>query len=414
MTRTVDFPKKEVERMLSQIGISMEEIIRLKKGYNPYLFDIIEFRLIDAVADFGENGMDGKSDGTKKEYKKRLNGFLDWMLNKYGPEILVHQVSLKDCEDYVALRRAKRASRRQKLLIDQEVAPPTNNLLNATLRTFFKYAGKNHWIITSPMDHVAFLPGCMPLPTYLYDFQCVILMKVAKQKRRYAHRDFTLVCFGIFTGARIEEIKTAQVTDIDFRNNTITLQGVKAGGNTIKERSLPLMGDLKEILKDWVTNGLGYKIRHGKVVTIEDKHKCLFPNLTKGSNFGQPMIQENIRHILERLFKVMNLELKRLKLPVAEGLTPHSLRHTFALLAVEHGINATTLQKFMGHKLIQSTLRYTDMRPEDHRKWGEKYNPFINVSLERFLKDMDWVAANGGVENYAGSASIEPLPNDEE
>jgi hypothetical protein len=41
-----------------------------------------------------------------------------------------------------------------------------------------------------------------------------------------------------------------------------------------------------------------------------------------------------------------------------EDFVFHALRHTRATRLVQHGVNLRVIQQFMGHKAIQTTLRY--------------------------------------------------------
>jgi len=68
-------------------------------------------------------------------------------------------------------------------------------------------------------------------------------------------------------------------------------------------------------------------------------------------------IKKSIR-TLERNFKKYA---KKAKLP--ENYVFHSLRHGFALLALERGIPVNDLQLFMGHSSLSVTNVYTKSRP---------------------------------------------------
>jgi integrase/recombinase XerD len=59
---------------------------------------------------------------------------------------------------------------------------------------------------------------------------------------------------------------------------------------------------------------------------------------------------------------------------VAEDVSPHILRHTFATTALQKGISLPTVQKILGHDRLQTTaiyLNFTDphIQEEFERKW---------------------------------------------
>ena len=50
---------------------------------------------------------------------------------------------------------------------------------------------------------------------------------------------------------------------------------------------------------------------------------------------------------------------KYVHLSNVDGVSPHFLRHTFALNLLDKGVDLVTVQQPMGHKRIVSTARYT-------------------------------------------------------
>ena len=52
---------------------------------------------------------------------------------------------------------------------------------------------------------------------------------------------------------------------------------------------------------------------------------------------------------------------------IADGVGLHQLRHAFCSHALMQGIDARTVQKWMGHKTLTTTLRYAHVSP-DHEK----------------------------------------------
>lgn len=75
------------------------------------------------------------------------------------------------------------------------------------------------------------------------------------------------------------------------------------------------------------------------------------------------------------------------------GITPHSLRHTYAALAIQAGTNVKVLQKAMGHSDIRLTL--------------DTYGGLFGDNLDALTQRMDEAAAKG-VSPTNGS-SVVPL-----
>jgi len=58
---------------------------------------------------------------------------------------------------------------------------------------------------------------------------------------------------------------------------------------------------------------------------------------------------------------------KRAKMPFT--LHPHMLRHSCGYLNANQGKDTRSLQAYLGHRNIQSTVRYTAMAPDRFRGW---------------------------------------------
>jgi integrase len=89
---------------------------------------------------------------------------------------------------------------------------------------------------------------------------------------------------------------------------------------------------------------------------------------------GQPFSMESLRW----LFQLLNR-------PKSEGgpgvdipFHPHTLRHTWATMAIEDDVPLDTIQKYLGHASISSTQQYLHVADpklrKDLREWREKHS----------------------------------------
>ncbi len=59
---------------------------------------------------------------------------------------------------------------------------------------------------------------------------------------------------------------------------------------------------------------------------------------------------------------------------IARDVTPHVLRHTFSVTAVQKGISLPSLQRILGHDHLTTTEIYLNLSPEDVvREFNEKW-----------------------------------------
>ncbi len=127
-------------------------------------------------------------------------------------------------------------------------------------------------------------------------------------------------------GLRVSEAVALTPSDVDGKAMTLRVIGK---GN--KERLAPLTRGLLEDLR-----------------LIWTGHRCpawLFPNKKGMEHIGVDNVQ--------RLFRTI-----RRQLGLCESLTPHSLRHGFAMRLFEQDMPAETIAILMGHDNVKTTKQY--------------------------------------------------------
>lgn len=167
----------------------------------------------------------------------------------------------------------------------------------------------------------------------------------------------------MYMGLRIGEVLALNKNDIDINKQLIfvnrTLTTVKNDevilGDTTKtyagNRSIPIPNFLINILKEQLE--------------ISEFNKDNFLFLNDNENFiGDSTCNSNLKRILKNK---LNWSI--------EGISTHTLRHTFATRCIESGVNAVVLQRLMGHTDISITLNtYTSV-----------FNRFKENELEKVM-----------------------------
>ena len=187
---------------------------------------------------------------------------------------------------------------------------------------------------------------------------------------------------GFGTGMRIGEILSLTWKDIDFKNDSISVNKtlckvsdyVKQGGKTYftittpktknSIRDVPMLGKVKEALLEQRKNR--DKLN---AISIDGYKDFVFTGRT-----GNVFYSENIRTAIKRIVGRINKAEAEGREPVIfEAFTPHCMRHTFATRCYEKGVKEKVVQKILGHSKIDMTLNvYThttdEMIEEDLRK----------------------------------------------
>jgi integrase/recombinase XerC len=188
-------------------------------------------------------------------------------------------------------------------------------------------ASKKHLAITLAKE----------LPLYFTKPEVDQILSTLWQKQKL--RDYLLVLLLWQTGARISELLSVKVSDIDFFNATIRLPTLKR------------------------------KIRTERVIPVKPQTLGLFALYI--NQFGLQRDDKIFNISRQQAFRIV----KKAVLEVFPGDTkrahPHVLRHSFAVYALSQGVPITVVRSWLGHRNITSTLVYTQALAQDTRKFFE-------------------------------------------
>ncbi|NRA97808.1 MAG: tyrosine-type recombinase/integrase, partial [Planctomycetes bacterium] len=149
-------------------------------------------------------------------------------------------------------------------------------------------------------------------------------------------------------GLRVSELVGLDVRDVNARRGT-----AKVFGKGRKERVALLGRYAVDAIEAW-TPWRDLKARP----TAED---ALFLN-----HRGGRLTDRSVRRLLDRA-------LVRAGLP--PGITPHTLRHSFATHLLVNGAGLKEVQEMLGHKHLSSTQVYTHVSPEHLKVAYESAHP---------------------------------------
>ena len=202
---------------------------------------------------------------------------------------------------------------------ERKLAPNSITIAVSALRFLYKVTLHREWnlqeIIPAPKT-----PQKLPIilsPEEVREFLgCV---------RETKHRTILTSCYA--AGLRISEAITLQAPHIDSRRMVIRVQQ----GKGQKDRYVMLSPKLLEILRSWWRQ--------------ERPQHWLFPGEIAGRHISREAVEQAC-HKAHRLCRI------------AKPITPHSLRHCFAVHLLEQGTDVRTIQLLLGHRSLATTARY--------------------------------------------------------
>ena len=150
------------------------------------------------------------------------------------------------------------------------------------------------------------------------------------------------------TGIRVTELIELNVDDVNLD------MGLIRCGSSNKSRSIPLYPAALRALSAYL-----WHVRSGMLADSEEK--ALFVNIT-----GTRMSRQGFWKILKYYQTTAHIE---------KEITPHTLRHSFAVHLLENGADLGSVQELMGHSDISSTQMYTQMVNKKLKSVYEKCHP---------------------------------------
>jgi len=155
------------------------------------------------------------------------------------------------------------------------------------------------------------------------------LMEAAK-KNRHGQRDAAIILVCFRHGLRVSELCELQWSDVEFETATLHLRRAKNGAAATR----PLLGE---------------ELRALRVLKRDAKSPFIFV-----SERGAPFTVSGLQRLVERAGIAAKIPFK---------VHPHMLRHATGYVLANKGTDTRTLQSYLGHRSIQSTVRYTELAP---------------------------------------------------
>jgi integrase len=226
-------------------------------------------------------------------------------------------------------------------------APRTVANNHDRLKSFLKFANADFTILPEKPKYEKTLPTVYTLQ------ETASLLKASKAD---GNGYMGLVIeFGLKCGLREMEIVHLEWPDIHWTDKVLRVQGKPLWGFRVKDseqRDVPVPDDLLAHLKTWQENATSVaSAKHGKA------------RLILGTKKDRPN-----SHLLRQLKRLANRA--GLSCGTCDGCknenecrewTLHKLRRTYCTTLLRNGLDLATIQKFMGHSSLASTMRY--LRP---------------------------------------------------
>lgn len=263
---------------------------------------------------------------TVAAYRDDLESFVAFLCNDYfstDRDLLdlrrVDHLAIRSYLAHLGRRKLSRASMARHL---------------SALRSFFKYLMREGVLEANPARTVTTPKREKQLPQVMQTAEVALLLEQADTSTPLGVRDRAWLELLYASGLRIGELVGIDLDDIELRARL-----VKVHGKGSKERIVPFGSKAEEALRNWLT------IRGELVHDVDEQ--ALFVNYR-----GERITQRSIRRLFDEYVRGASLR---------AGISPHTMRHSFATHLLNAGADLRGIQELLGHASLSTTQKYTHL-----------------------------------------------------
>ncbi len=218
----------------------------------------------------------------------------------------------------------------------------------ASLKNFYSYVTSTGFIEASPVSSIHIARGEKKTPQILSSKEIELLLAQPVCVDAKGYRDKAMLEVMYATGIRVTELINLNISDV-----ILDLGVVKCAGSK-KTRAIPLYPA--------ALRALSFYLETIRSTMISDPgEQALFVNIN-----GERMSRQGFWKILKHYQAAAHID---------KEITPHTLRHSFAVHLLENGADLGSVQELMGHSDISSTQVYTQLINNKLKSVYAKYHP---------------------------------------
>ncbi len=218
----------------------------------------------------------------------------------------------------------------------------------ASLKSFYAYMITVGNVKTNPAKGVAAAKVERKYPQILTNKEVELFLEQPQCTDAKGYRDHAMLELLYATGIRVSELISLDISDLNLVAGFIRCESKG------KERIIPLYSTAIRALQDYVK-----EIRPQLIAGEEEE--ALFVNMS-----GERMSRQGFWKIIKYYKEKAQIE---------KEITPHTLRHSFAVHLLENGADIHAIQEMMGHADISSTQIYTHVVKKQLKDIYHKAHP---------------------------------------
>jgi integrase/recombinase XerD len=286
-----------------------------------------------------------------------LKKFLNYLTVEKGLSRNTLESYERDLRKYALFMRGKKADGINQAdvvsflghLAGEGIATPSAARNLAAIRGFHKYLITDGFAQNDPAVNIETPRGWKRLPKTLNSEDVEALLDQPDRTTSIGLRDKAMLELLYATGLRVSELVGLRLQDVNLERGYLVVIGKGS-----KERAVP-MGEAAM----------------AAVRTYLDSARRGLLNIKESDSL---FISSQRRQITRQMFWE-RIKFYTRKAGIAQNISPHTLRHSFATHLLDNGADLRAVQAMLGHSDISTTQIYTHVSRERLRKIHEKYHP---------------------------------------
>ena len=218
----------------------------------------------------------------------------------------------------------------------------------ASLKSFYNYLMSEGVVKTNPTKGISAAKAERKYPEILTSKEVELFLEQPQCVDAKGCRDHAMLELLYATGIRVSELISLDLDDLNLSAGFIRCRSKG------RERIIPMYRTAVKALQDYVRN-----VRPQIIADTEEP--ALFVNMN-----GERMSRQGFWKIIKFYQE---------KAGIQKDITPHTLRHSFAVHLLENGADLHSIQEMLGHADISSTQIYTHVIKNQLKDVYQKAHP---------------------------------------
>ena len=279
--------------------------------------------------------------GFTRDYVRRfrtdLSSFKGFLLEERGKEDL-REATRDDVVGYL-------------VVLSGSHAPATVNLRLWRLRKLLGFLEREGLLLRNPAAGVERKTATSRMRDWLTEGEVLRLLEAPDTATTLGLRDRAMLELLYSSGLRFKELRELELDDLELAEGFVT---VKLSKNR-RGRRVPV-GDL-------AATWLGSYLTRARPALVSRRRRTLVVFL---SPLGSPIGHETTAKRMKHYAQLAGID---------KHVTPHILRHTFAVHLLKHGASTRHIQEMLGHRRLESTAVYTRLFPAELERVHRSAHP---------------------------------------